>query len=100
MTYNKYKEVYTQGYSCSTETNKTHKKVHGVINCFQLDELELLFGPFYGGPYHLISLLENDQYERIRWLRLIVYHHNLHMWYRVVCIGGMDGIIGSLISVA
>jgi hypothetical protein len=49
-------------------------------------------GLFYGGPYHLISLLEKDQYERIQRLRLIVYHHNLHMWYTVVCICGMSGI--------
>jgi hypothetical protein len=33
---------------------------------------------FYGGLYHPIPLLEKDQYERIRRLRLIVYHHNLH----------------------
>jgi hypothetical protein len=49
-------------------------------------------GLFYCGPYHPISLWEKDQYERIQRLRLIVYHHNLHMWYRVVCIGGMGGI--------
>jgi hypothetical protein len=49
-------------------------------------------GLFYGGPYHPIPLLENDQHEMIERLRLIVYHHNLHMWYRVVCIGGMGGI--------
>jgi hypothetical protein len=48
-------------------------------------------GLFYGGPYRPIPLLENDQYVRIRQLRLIVYHHNLHMWYMVVCIGGMSG---------
>jgi hypothetical protein len=47
---------------------------------------------FYGGPYHPIPLLEKDQYEMIRRLRLIVYHHNLHMWYMVVCIDGMCGI--------
>jgi hypothetical protein len=54
-----------------------------------LVEMEWLF---YGGPYHPIPLLEKDQYEMIRRLRLIVYHHNLHMWYMVVCIGGMCGI--------
>jgi hypothetical protein len=32
---------------------------------------------------------KKDQYERIRRLRLIVYHHNLHMWYRVICRGGI-----------
>jgi hypothetical protein len=32
-------------------------------------------GLFHGGSYHSIPLLENDQYERIWWLRLIVYHH-------------------------
>jgi hypothetical protein len=53
---------------------------------------------FYGGPYHPISLLEKDQYERIRRMRLIVYHHNLHMWCRVVYIGGMGGI-GVLLEV-
>jgi hypothetical protein len=42
--------------------------------------------------------LEKDHYERIRRLRLIVYHHVLHMWYRVVCIGGMGGI-GVLLEV-
>jgi hypothetical protein len=41
---------------------------------------------------------ENDQYERIRRLRLIVYHHNLHTWYMLVCIGGMGGI-GVLLKV-
>jgi hypothetical protein len=41
-------------------------------------------GLFYGGPYHPIPPLEKDQYERIRRLRLTVYHHNLQMWYRVV----------------
>jgi hypothetical protein len=46
-------------------------------------------GLFYGGLYHPIPLLENDQYERIRWLRWIVYHYNLHMWYRVVYIDGI-----------
>jgi hypothetical protein len=57
-----------------------------------------LQGHFYGRPYHLIPLLEKDQYERIRRLRLIVYHHNLHLWYRVIYIGGIGwyrGIIGS-----
>jgi hypothetical protein len=53
---------------------------------------------FYGGPYHPISLLEKDQYERIRRMRLIVYHHNLHMWCRVVYIGGMGGM-GVLLEV-
>jgi hypothetical protein len=47
---------------------------------------------FYGGPYQTIPPLENDQYERIWRLRLIVYHNNLHLWYRVVYIGGMGGI--------
>jgi hypothetical protein len=56
------------------------------------------FGFFYGEPYHPIPLLEKDQYERIQRLRLIVYHHNLHMLYRVVCIGGMGGI-GVLLEV-
>jgi hypothetical protein len=60
--------------------------------------LTCLEGLFYGGPYHPISLLKNDRYERIRRLRLIVYHHNLHMWYRVICIGGMGGI-GVLLEV-
>jgi hypothetical protein len=55
-------------------------------------------GLSYGGPYHPIPLLEKDQYKRIRQLRLIVYHHNLHMWYRVVCIGGM-GCIKVLLEV-
>jgi hypothetical protein len=53
---------------------------HGA--CFYL-------GFFYVVPYHPISLLENDQYERIWRLRLIVYHHNLHLWYMVVYIGGI-----------
>jgi hypothetical protein len=39
-----------------------------------------------------MSLLEKKQYERIQRLRLIVYHHNLRMCYRVVCIGGMGGL--------
>jgi hypothetical protein len=38
-----------------------------------------------GGPHHLIPLFQKDQ--RIRRLRLIVYHHNLHMWYSVVYTG-------------
>jgi hypothetical protein len=37
-------------------------------------------------------LLEKNQYERIRQLRLIVYHQNLHLWYRVVYIGSIDNI--------
>jgi hypothetical protein len=54
---------------------------------------------FYDGPYHHIPLLEKNQYETIRPLRLIVYHHNLHLWYKVVYIGGIKwyrGIIGIL----
>jgi hypothetical protein len=39
----------------------------------------------YGGPYH----------STLRW---IVYHHNLHMWYRVVYIGGTCDI-GALLEV-
>jgi hypothetical protein len=46
----------------------------------------------------LVPLLENDPYERIQRLGLIVYHHNLHMWYAVVRIGGMGGI-GVLLEV-
>jgi hypothetical protein len=48
----------------------------------------------YGGPYHIMPLFKKDQYERILWLRLIVYHHYLHMWYR-----WYTGIIGSLFLV-
>jgi hypothetical protein len=57
----------------------------------------IVFGFFYGGPYHLIPLLEKDQYERIKRLRLIVYHHNLYMWYKVVCIGGI-GVLLEVLS--
>jgi hypothetical protein len=39
-----------------------------------------------------LPLLEKDQYRRIQWLRSIAYHHNLHMWYEVVCIGGVGDI--------
>jgi hypothetical protein len=28
----------------------------------------------------------------VQWLKLIVYHHTLHMWYRVVYIGGISAI--------
>jgi hypothetical protein len=56
-----------------------------------------ILGLFYGGPYHPIPLLENYQY-RIRRLRLIVYHHNLHLWYKVVYIGIICGI-GVLLEV-
>jgi hypothetical protein len=48
---------------------------------------------FFGGSYHPIPLLENNQYGRIRWLRLIVYYHNLHLWYRVVYIGGIQVLL-------
>jgi hypothetical protein len=47
------------------------------------------YSVLYGGPYHPIPLLKKDQYERIWWLILILSHHNLHMWYRVVYIGGI-----------
>jgi hypothetical protein len=33
--------------------------------------------------------LKKDQYGRIRRSRLILYHHNLHLWYGVICMGGM-----------
>jgi hypothetical protein len=49
-------------------------------------------GLSYGGPYHPIPLLEKEQYERIWRLRLIAYHHNLHLGYVVVYIGDIDGI--------
>jgi hypothetical protein len=58
----------------------------------------IILGLFYGGSYHSVLLLEKDQYGSIQRLRLIVCHHNLHMWYRVVCIGGMGGI-GVLLEV-
>jgi hypothetical protein len=64
-----------------------------------LDKIRALCGE----PYQPILLLEKNQYERIRRLRLIVYHHNLHLWYRVIYIGGIGwyrGIIESFISVA
>jgi hypothetical protein len=57
----------------------------------------LIFALFYGGPYHPIPLLENNRYERICQLRLIVYHHNLHLWYRVVYIGGI-GVLLKVLS--
>jgi signal transduction histidine kinase len=56
-------------------------------------------GLFNDGLYDPIQLQEKDQYEIIRRFRLIVYHHNLHLWYMVVYIGGMGGIIVSFISV-
>jgi hypothetical protein len=39
--------------------------------------------------YHPIPLFQNDQDGMIRRFRLIVYQHNLYLWYRVVyiCIG-------------
>jgi hypothetical protein len=50
--------------------------------------------------------LEKDQYEMIRRLRLIVYHHNLHLWYRVVYryywkfyLGGINEIYDFFISI-
>jgi hypothetical protein len=46
-------------------------------------------GDFYGGPYHPISLLKKDQYGKIGRSRLIAYHHNLHLWYEMIYIGGM-----------
>jgi hypothetical protein len=55
---------------------------------------------FYNGSYQpntLYHYFKRDPYERIRQLRLIVYHHNLHMWYRVVYIDICD--IGVLLEV-
>jgi hypothetical protein len=49
--------------------------------------LSILAGAFYGGLYHLISLLKKDKYGRIRRLRLIVYTTTTSI--RVVYIGGM-----------
>jgi hypothetical protein len=37
---------------------------------------------------HPIPMLEKDRYENRR-LKLIVYQHNLHMWYMVVYISGI-----------
>jgi hypothetical protein len=46
-----------------------------------------------------IRFLQNSRaVPTLRGLRLIVYHHDLHMWYRVVCIGSMGGI-GVLLEV-
>jgi hypothetical protein len=66
------------------------KILHSISHIFF--RKENILGLFYGRPYHPIPLLEKDQYERIQRLRLIIYHHYLHMWYRVVCIGDMGGI--------
>jgi hypothetical protein len=47
-------------------------------------------GLICGGPYHPIPLLEKDQYERIRQMKLIIYHTTTCTW--VDNIGGMDGV--------
>jgi hypothetical protein len=58
----------------------------------------LIWYPLLRRTNHPIPLLEKGQSERIWRLRLIVYHHNLHMWYMVVYIGVICGI-GVLLEV-
>jgi hypothetical protein len=80
--------------NCILIVSRNMKHIETCIGCY-------IKNPVLGLFWWTISpipLLEKDQYERIQQLRLIVYHHNLYMWYMVVCIGGMSGI-GVLLDV-